>query len=185
MILEHTTVIQPFLSHRSIPAATVELIATLDEPDSVGDGAIRKLPDEVSWLQVRADRVGDIPSDRLRQEFGGKLLYSLGSGEGDDAADADGLNRSKRLSAANLGGYDLIELDGERDIDADLLAAIPPERRLISWRGAAATASELMSRFRRISSIARTIVSPGHGHPARCRTGWRRCCSCDRRGAAT
>ena len=53
-----------------------------------------------------------------------------------------------------MEGYDLIELDGERDIDADLLAAIPPERRLISWRGPAANVHELMSRFRRISSIS-------------------------------
>ena len=68
---------------------------------------------------------------------------------------------------------------------ADVLEAIPPEKRLISWRGAAASASELSvavppalvgSRRDRISWLS----TPGAQ-----RMGWRRCCSSDRRGAAT
>jgi hypothetical protein len=54
----------------------------------------------VSWLEVRADRIGDIPPGRLRQNFGGKLLYSLGRTERDDAGNGNGLNRSRRLIAA-------------------------------------------------------------------------------------
>ena len=95
--------IQPRPCHRSSPAAAVALVATLDEPDAASDGVLRKLPDEVSWLQVRADRVGDISPGRLRQDFGGKLLYTLGSGEGDGAGHGDGLNRSRRLIAAARG----------------------------------------------------------------------------------
>jgi 3-dehydroquinate dehydratase / shikimate dehydrogenase len=140
--------------HRSNSATAVSLVATLDEHDAASDGILRKLPEEVSWLQVRADRVGDIPAERLRQDFGGKLLYTLNNGKVDGAWHGDGLNRSRRLTAAAAEGYDFIELDGERDISADVLEVIPPERRLISWRGAAASASELASHFRRLSSVA-------------------------------
>jgi 3-dehydroquinate dehydratase / shikimate dehydrogenase len=146
--------IQPRPTQRSSPVAAVALIASLDEPEAASDGVLRKLPCEVSWLQVRADRIGDIPPGRLRQDFGGKLLYSLGSGEGDGAGQRDGLHRRRRLIAAAAAGYDLIELDGERDMVADVLETIPPERRLIGWRGAAASASELTSQFRWLSRIA-------------------------------
>ena len=146
--------IQPRPCHRSSPAATVAVIATLDEPDAAGGGIHRGLPERVSWVQVRADRIGDIPPGWLREEFGGKLLYTLGSREGNRAGDGDGLDRSRRLIAAAEEGYDLIELDGERDIGSDVLEAIPPERRLISWRGETVSEPELVSRFRRLSWIA-------------------------------
>jgi 3-dehydroquinate dehydratase / shikimate dehydrogenase len=154
MVAGNMKLIQPRPCHRSSPAAAVALVATLDESDAASDGVLRELPDEVSWLQVRADRVGDISPGRLRQDFGGKLLYTLRCGEADGAGHGDGLNRSRRLIAAASEGYDLIELDGERDIDADLLAAIPPEQRVISWRGRVASVSELTSRFHRLSWIA-------------------------------
>ena len=146
--------IQPHPCHLCNPTAAVALIATVDESDAADGEVLRGLPEGVSWVQVRADRIGDVPPGRLRQEFGGKLLYTLGSREGDRASNGDGLNRSRRLIAAAAAGYDLIELDGERDIGADVLEAIPPERRLISWRGAAASVPELASRFRRLSWIA-------------------------------
>ncbi len=145
--------IQPQPYRPRSPAASVALVATLDEAADA-DGVLRELPDAVSWLQVRADRVGDIPPGRLQQNFGGKLLYTLGRTERDGAGDAGGMNRSRRLIAAAAGGYDLIELDGEHDLSSDVLEAIPPERRLISWRGAAASAPELASRFRQLSSIS-------------------------------
>jgi 3-dehydroquinate dehydratase/shikimate dehydrogenase len=143
------------LSHTSLglcpgPTAAGALVATLDEPVQVNVGIRRRLPKGVAWVQVRADRVGDIPADWLREDFGGRLLYSL---EASGACETDGLDRLKRLSAAAAAGYDLIELDGERDIGTGVLEAIPPEKRLICWRGKAASEAELASRFRRLSRI--------------------------------
>ena len=172
--------LQPLPLCRASHAVADALVATLDEPGAASGCVLSRLPDEVSWLQVRADRVGDVPPGWLRQVFGGKLLYTLRSGDGQ----ADDLNRSRRLIAAASEGYDLIELDGERDIDSDLLAAIPPEQRLISWRGAPASASELTLRFHRLSSIAaRSYLFVVEAR--RQRMPWRRCYSFDRPGART
>jgi 3-dehydroquinate dehydratase/shikimate dehydrogenase len=135
------------------PASAVELVATLDELPAAGVGECRRLSDQVTWLRVRADLVGDLSPGWLRQEFGGRLLYALGGhgrADGDDAADQD---RRRRLIAAAAEGYDLVELDAEKDLGEETLEAIPPEKRLIGWRGTAASASELASIFRRLAVI--------------------------------
>jgi 3-dehydroquinate dehydratase/shikimate dehydrogenase len=126
-------------------SAAVALVATLDAPPATRD-AVRRLPKGVSWLQVRADRVGDVPASWLREAFGSRLLYTLGD-------DAGGPDRGDRLIAAAAQGYDLVELDAQRDIRGDVLARIPLEQRMICWRGAAVDASELASMFRHLSRI--------------------------------
>ena len=126
-------------------SAAAALVATLDKSPAT-TAAVHRLPEGVSWLQVRADLVGDVPAAWLREVFGGRLLYTLGG-------DAEGPDRGERLIAAAAQGYDLVELDAERDIRGDLLARIPPDQRLICWRGTAVDASELASRFRRLSRI--------------------------------
>jgi 3-dehydroquinate dehydratase/shikimate dehydrogenase len=142
----------PSLPHsRSGPAVAAALVATLDELPVTSD-AVRRHPKGVSWLQVRADLVGDVPAAWLREGFGGRLLYTLG-GVGRTDGDIGGRDRRERLVAAAAEGYDLVELDAQRDIRGDVLVAIPPEQRLICWRGTAAGASELASRFRRLSEI--------------------------------
>ena len=87
-----------------------------------------------------------MPASWLREAFGCRLIYTLGG-------DAGGPDRGERLIAAAAQGYDLVELDAERDIRGDALARIPLEQRLICWRGPAVDASELGSRFRRLSRI--------------------------------
>jgi 3-dehydroquinate dehydratase/shikimate dehydrogenase len=140
------TLTQTLSCSRSGPAAAA-LVATLDESPATSD-AVHRLVERVSWLQVRADLVGDLPADWLRGSFSGQLLYTLRAG-----ANSAGLGRDERLVAAASEGYDLVELDAQRDIRAEILAAIPPVQRLICWRGTAAGASELASRFRRLSKI--------------------------------
>src|ERR1700733_5909265 len=136
--------IQAIPSSRS-GAAAAALVATLGAPPAMSD-AVRRLPKGVSWLQVRADRVGDVPASWLRKAFGCRLLYMLGG-------DAGGPDRRERLIAAAAQGYDLVELDAQRDIRGDLLERIPREQRLICWRGTAVDASDLAARFRRLSRI--------------------------------
>jgi len=56
------------------------------------------------------------------------------------------------LAAANQ--YDLINLEGDRDLSPELLARIPRERRMISWHGPAVGVEQLKSKFARFAEVA-------------------------------
>src|SRR5690242_11506101 len=100
------------------------LIATLFEPPSPDGAELTALPDAVDWLEVRADRVGDIDPEWLRDHFKGRLLYSFRNGSS--------LNRHERLkSAARF--YDKTELEIGTDTSEELLELVPVEKRLLSW----------------------------------------------------
>jgi 3-dehydroquinate dehydratase/shikimate dehydrogenase len=98
----------------------------------------------VDWLEVRADRVGDIDPEWLRDHFKGRLVYSLGTG--------DPLNRPQRLKTA-ARFYDRIELEATSDLSDELLRLIPPEQRLLSWYGTVNDLPELEHRFEQLSSV--------------------------------
>jgi 3-dehydroquinate dehydratase/shikimate dehydrogenase len=107
----------------------------------------------VRWLEVRADLVGDLPPDWLRSHFPGCLLYTLRSrAEGGAGADSGRERRARLLEAALY--YDLIDLEGERDVCPDLLRAIPPHKRLLSWHGPATDACGLIERCVQLSTVA-------------------------------
>ena len=76
--------------------ARVSLIATLLDSPSLDGADLAALPESVEWLEVRADRVGDIDPEWLRDHFKGRLLYALRT---DDGRDQFG-NRAQRLQAA-------------------------------------------------------------------------------------
>ncbi|HXC69253.1 MAG TPA: type I 3-dehydroquinate dehydratase [Pyrinomonadaceae bacterium] len=120
------------------------LIATLLEPPSPDGSELTALPASVDWLEVRADLVGDIDTDWLRDHFRGRLLYSL--------RNQDGPDRVQRLRTA-ARHYDQIELEGELDLSDDLLQLIPPEKRLISWYGSVRELTDLSRHFERLSSV--------------------------------
>src|SRR5690349_7267104 len=118
------------------------LIATLYEPPATDGADLTALPDAVEWLEVRADVVGDIDPDWLRDHFKGKLLYSLRT--------SDQPNRLERLKTA-APFYDRVELDVTTD--GSLLELIPPEQRLLSWYGTAGDVAELSARFEQLASV--------------------------------
>src|SRR5215212_3840665 len=120
------------------------LIATLFEPPSPDGAELTALPDAVDWLEVRADRVGDIDPEWLRDHFKGRLLYS--------SRDRSALNRPERLKAA-ARCYDRIELEVESDNAEELLAIVPAEKRLVSWYGRVNDLLQLNERFTQLSSV--------------------------------
>jgi 3-dehydroquinate dehydratase/shikimate dehydrogenase len=128
--------------------AHASLIATLMDPPSPDGAELSALPDSVEWLEVRADRLGDIDPDWLRNYFRGRLLYSLKTHEGPD--------RRERLEKA-ARRYDRIELDAGLDLSEDLLQQIPPEKRLISWYGKVDELTELSNRFEQLSTVPASI----------------------------
>src|SRR5215212_8755622 len=92
--------------------AGATLVAVLDVPPSSGD-MLREAARHAGWLEVRIDA----DPAWLRARFAGKLLYSRGG-------DAEQL-----IAAARA--YDFVNLAPE-DCVPRVLAAIPPEQRVIS-----------------------------------------------------
>ena len=110
------------------------LVATLTRPPAAGE--LAALPAGVEWLEVRADLTGDLDAAALRRELPGvRLLYTRRSAAEKGAFGGGAAERRGRLRAA-AESYDMVDLEGDRDVTADLLAAIPVERRLVSWHGA-------------------------------------------------
>jgi 3-dehydroquinate dehydratase / shikimate dehydrogenase len=112
-------------------ATLVATISSLSRGSNKPNGPDWKLAD---WLEIRADLMPDPDPITFRPAFNGRLLYSLRScsqGGGDDSSNGA---RHRRLRRA-AGVYDLVELEGDRDLVPELLSRIAPERRVISWRG--------------------------------------------------
>ena len=119
----------------SIPAT---IIATMQAPPAPHPGSLGA---EADWIEWRADLLGDAAPARFT-ERGGKMLYSLRSrAEGGHGPTERDTRNARLLAAAKR--FDFLELEGERDLDHTVLAAIPPNRRVISWHGEAAEAGTL------------------------------------------
>jgi 3-dehydroquinate dehydratase/shikimate dehydrogenase len=129
------------------------LVAALTTPPSADGRELATLPEAVQWLEVRADLVGDVSPDWLRSHFHGRLLYTLRSrAEGGAGTDSRQERRARLLAAA--ARYDLIDLEGERDLQPDLLRAIPAQQRVLSWHGPATDACVLKERCIQLSTVA-------------------------------
>ena len=128
--------------------AHTSLIASLLDPPSADGTELTALPETVEWLEVRADRVGDIDPDWLRSHFRGRLLYSFRTND----ADA----RTNRLqNAARF--YDRIELQIDTDLRDELLQHVPAEKRLLSWYGDVKEVTQLEHRFQQLSSVPAAV----------------------------
>jgi 3-dehydroquinate dehydratase/shikimate dehydrogenase len=130
--------------------AHASLIATLFDAPSPDGADLAALPASVEWLEVRADRTGDIDPDWLRNHFKGRLLYALRTEDGRDQFG----NRAQRLQTA-ARFYDRVEL--EVAADHELLELIPSEQRLLSWYGWVNELSTLTERFEQLASAPAAV----------------------------
>ncbi len=90
------------------------LVASLKTPRSSVSEALATLPDSVPWVEVRADLVGDLFPDEVRQSFRGGLLYTLRSrAEGGNSEATGRERRQRRLKPAAANPH--IDPEGERD----------------------------------------------------------------------
>lgn len=128
------------------PMARPILVATLGEPPSAEGAEIAALRGRAHWLEVRADLVGDLDVDWLRQRFDGELLYTLRS-RVEGGQFSAGRERRQRRILAGSARYDRVDLEGDRDLTPALLAAIAPARRVVSWHGPAADLPGLRGRL--------------------------------------
>lgn len=127
-------------------SSTAVLIATLTERPS--EEELARLSGQAQILEVRADLTGELEADWLREHFRGELLYSLRSRIEGGRSDASLERRHQRLIQAATH-FDLVDLEVDRDLDPDVLAAVPASGRLISWHGGPRTLGELQSVFAR------------------------------------
>lgn len=120
-------------------------------PDPEGDD-LRRLSALADVLEVRADLVGDLDPQWLRQHFSGALLYTLRSRAEGGAFEGGKNSRRRRLGEAAAKGFDLVDLEAERDLADDQLEAVPKAQRLVSWHGIANNLTALKGRFERMAA---------------------------------
>ena len=127
-------------------SSTAVLVATLTERPS--EAELSALSGRVQILEVRADLVGELDPDWLRAHFDGELLYTLRSRAEGGRSDASLERRHQRLIQA-APGYDLVDLEVDRDLDPDVLSSLASSCRVISWHGGPRTLGELQTVFAR------------------------------------
>ncbi len=133
--------------------ARATLVASLTEAPTASGDELRALSGRADCLEVRADLVGAVDAAWLRERFRGDLLFTYRSVAEGGQGPVDPAERAKLLSGC-ARGYDLVDLEAERDLTDDVLAAVPPERRVVSWHGAAPTVAVLDARLARASAVA-------------------------------
>lgn len=129
-------------------AGRATLIATLTAPPPPSADFDLEAAD---WLEVRADLVGDLDPAPLRRVFPGRLLYTLRSRAEGGAVEISPERRKRRLLDA-AERYDLVDLEMARDLVPEILRAVAPARRVISWHGPATPLAGLQSTFRRMAT---------------------------------
>ena len=87
------------------------------------------------WIEVRAHLVPELDPMELRERCKGRrLLYTLRSLK-EEERDRLSLAQRHRLLRKAAEAYDFVTLKGECDLVPEVLRAIAPERRIVSWRG--------------------------------------------------
>lgn len=123
------------------------LVATLTSvPSDSGEELRLGALTEAAYLEVRADLVGKLDPEWLRDRFPGQLVYTLRSRSEGGAFEGGRESRRRRLAAA-VHAYDLVDLEGRRDLFPELLDEVPPEKRLVSWHGLSSHLGDLHGRF--------------------------------------
>jgi 3-dehydroquinate dehydratase/shikimate dehydrogenase len=136
------------------PRARATLVATLTAAPSEAEAEELAA---ATWLEVRADLAPDLAlgagAADLRRRFPGRpLLYTLRSRAEGGGFEATAERRRRRILEA-APGFDLVDLEAERDLTPEILAAVPPERRIVSWHGPATDAEGLAARFARLAAV--------------------------------
>jgi len=119
--------------------ATTHRFPVLDD-EIAAAGAI------AGWLELRADLTGDVEAASLRAHFNGPLLYTIGT------TTYSRRERRRRLREA-ASSWDLVTLESDDLVDS-VLRAIPPEKRVVAWRGSVSTLDELRDHLHRLSATS-------------------------------
>src|SRR5256885_9540189 len=121
------------------------LVGVLKTAEEISDAAIL-FPVAAAycqWIEVRADVLPELDPAELRERWKGRrLLYTLRISKEGERGRVSLAQRHQLLRKA-AETYDFVTLEGECDLVPEVLRAIAPERRIVSWRGRA-TGSECL-----------------------------------------
>ena len=121
------------------------LVGVLKTAEEISDAAIlfRVAAGYCQWIEVRADVLPELDPAELRERWKGRrLLYTLRISKEGERGRVFLAQRHQLLRKA-AESYDFVTLEGECDLVPEVLRAIAPERRIVSWRGRA-TGSECL-----------------------------------------
>ena len=108
---------------------------------------LKALKEHVEILELRADVIGDrLDFQKLKKFNKLSLIFVLRSKEEGGYFDGGPEERKKALIAASKYCR-FIELEGARDLQAEILEAIPPGKRIISWYGSACSVQDLENKL--------------------------------------
>lgn len=153
------------------------LIATLTRPPEAGDAD--RLPPGVDSVELRADLAGEPEppaAATLARALPGGLVYTLRSrAEGGDGPD-DPARRAQRIlraASAETDGdplYARIDLEAARDLHPEVLDAVPPGRRILSWHGPPAPVTDFEERIAAMTDVPaglyKLVIAPGQAGDA-------------------
>ncbi|MXX62594.1 MAG: type I 3-dehydroquinate dehydratase [Holophagales bacterium] len=142
---------EPRIATPTEVARSATLVASLTEAPSASGDEVRALSELADCLEVRADLVGDVGADWLRERFAGELLYTLRSEAEGGRGTVEPERRAALLSAAR--GYDFVDIEADRDLGRAVLDVVEPRRRLVSWHGRARNLKVLQGRLRQVSGV--------------------------------
>ena len=134
--------------------SSATLVGVLESAGDFSDATL--FPSAVEccqWIEVRADLLPDLDPAELRERCKGmQLLYTLRTSK---ETERDPLSLARRHQSLRKAAetYDLVTLEGECDLVPEVLGAIAPERRIVSWLGKI-TGPECLGA--RLSAFART-----------------------------
>lgn len=134
------------------PWTSAAVNAVVTEPLSHDAVELDALRHQADLVEVRADLVGDPAAARLRERFGGRLVYSLRSRDQGGKFDGSAEQRQARLLAA-AEHYDVVDLEADHDLVPALLNRIPAPQRRISRHGTTAGHAVLHERFDRMANV--------------------------------
>lgn len=140
------------------------MVASLCEVPSTEGSEIRALAGRADVLEVRADLLSELHPDLplgldpewFRARFAGRLLFTLRSSN--EGGRFEGTRRRAAILTAAAAGFDLIDLELERDLTPEILAEVRPDQRVISWHGVAETAAELEVIAERALTVPHAMV---------------------------
>src|SRR5215469_9312743 len=111
---------------------------------------IARIPPGADWLEVDVCGGRCLSAEEVRARFSGAIIFTLGAGSKQGCWLTAAERRVRLRQAAT--GYDIIDLDASADLTPETLQAVPPERRMISWRGRVKDSSALIQLAERLFS---------------------------------